>query len=534
MGCRLFSQVAPTKYYIQFTDKNNSPYSISNPLQYLSQRAIDRRAHHNVAITPQDFPVNPQYVQTVNQTASCNVLLQLRWMNGVVIQTTDTIGLNNIMALPFVDSLNSQRVSKNTAPTIDKFAFDTSNYELPSLKNTLTTTIDYGAAWTQNNMIHIDKIHELGFTGTNMRIAVLDAGFRGADSSDVLSHIWNNGKLIDQWDFVRNAPINYNTYSSHGTSVLKCMGANSPGYYVGSAPDAEYILLRTEDAPTENIIEEYNWAAGAEFADSAGADVFNTSLGYTTFDNPDYDHSYNDLDGNTTVITIAADIAASKGILVVNSAGNSGNNQWYYIGAPADGDSVLAIGAVSANRMVTSFSSRGPSADGRVKPNVMAQGGAVPIPNGMGGFDVINGTSFSGPILAGAAACLWESRSSYTNMEVFNAIEQSAHLFNSPNDEYGFGIPNMHMAYYYVTGVDDIDGIYFSKLHVYPNPASNKLFVNIANNEKVQVEIYNVLGKRMIFNTISVNQPIDISSLPNGVYLIRIGNLPTGRFIVAQ
>lgn len=511
------AQVAPTKYYIQFTDKNNSPFSVNAPLQYLSQRAIDRRAHHNVTITSEDFPVNPQYVQGVTQTANCNVLLQLRWMNGVVIQTVDTVGLQNVYALPFVDSANSKRFVNTGVSNGDKFVRNAVEYDFEKGKTAQTTSIDYGAAINQNTMIHVDKLHDLGFTGTGMRIAVLDAGFRGADSSDVLGHIWSNNQLIDEWDFVANAPMDFNIHSTHGTDVLKCIGANSPGVYVGSAPDAEYLLIRTEDAFTENPIEEYNWAAGAEFADSAGADVFNTSLGYTTFDNPADDHSYEDLDGNTTVITRAADKAASKGILVVNSAGNYGNNAWRHIGAPSDGDSVLSIGAVRGDRSLASFSSRGPSADGRTKPNVMAMGSGVPVPNDNGGFSFINGTSFSSPILAGAAACLWESRSNFTNMEVFNAIQESAHLYSTPNNDYGFGIPNMHMAYYYVTSVTEVTENTVEL--AYPNPATTMVRLNVAHASNTEATIYNQLGQLVLQSKVN-NGQLDVSALPNGIYLL--------------
>jgi hypothetical protein len=365
-------------------------------------------------------------------------------------------------------------------------------------------------------MIHVDQLHDLGYTGDGMRIAVMDAGFRGVDTIDVLSHLWINNKIIDEYDFVRNQPNNFNTHSTHGSSVLMCMAANSPGFYVGSAPDAEYLLIRTEDAPTENIIEEYNWAAGAEFADSAGADVFNTSLGYTTFDNPDHDHTYDDLDGNTTVITIASDIAASKGILVINSAGNSGNNAWYYIGAPADGDSVLAIGAVHGDEIITSFSSRGPSADGRIKPNVMAMGGGVPMPVGNGKLTFINGTSFSSPILAGAAACLWQSQLGYTNMDIFNAIEQSAHLSQNPNNDYGYGIPNMYMAHFMVTGVEEVAKSEASVL--YPNPAQNWVSI-IGNSTPMDITIYNSIGQLVLADQ-QVSGGFDVSSLTSGVYMV--------------
>lgn len=525
----IHAQVAPEKYWIQFTDKNNSPYSVSDPLVYLSQRAIDRRNHHNIAITMEDFPVNPSYVSDVKAAANVNVLITSRWLNGIVIQTTDTVGLQQIFNLPFVDSANSKNVEipfngiKSTKMEINGVK---AVIEKPQTSN--FRAIDYGFAETQNKMIHVDYLHDLGYTGDGMVIAVLDAGFYGADTTTVLQPLYNDNRVLGTWDFVLGQPVDYTRYSNHGSFVLNCMAANEPGFYVGTAPDASYWLLRTEDAPTENIIEEYNWVAGAEFADSAGADVFNTSLGYTTFDDPTHDHSYSDLDGNTTVITIGSDIAASKGILVVNSAGNSGAGQWYYIGAPADGDSVLAIGAVHANRNVTGFSSRGPSYDGRVKPNVMAQGGNVTMPIGTDTVFLINGTSFSGPILAGAAACLWQSQPSYENMDIFQAIEKSADRYDNPNDDYGYGIPNMGMAHYLVTGVEE-DSKGNLDHSVYPNPTNGTFYIKSEGmtNTNSRFEIYDIAGK-MVQSGSTENTGFgyrtDISNLENGIYLVKLVN----------
>ncbi|MGB0390827.1 MAG: S8 family serine peptidase [Salibacteraceae bacterium] len=528
IGNYLFAQVAPEKYWIQFTDKNNSPFSISNPSAYLSQRAIDRRANQNIQITEQDLPVNPSYVLGVEQSAAVNVLISSRWLNGIVIQTTDTNGLDAIMNLPFVDSAGSRSVQKSFfGETSSKMKLQGTKVPAEKKSPNNDRSIDYGYSENQNKMIHVDYLHNLGFTGSGMVIAILDAGFYGSDTTTVLTSLFADNRVLGTWDFVLNQPIDYTQYSNHGAFVLNCMAANEPGFYVGSAPDASYWLLRTEDAPTENIIEEYNWVAGAEFADSAGADVFNTSLGYTTFDDSNYNHTYADLDGNTAIITIGADIAASKGILVINSAGNSGAGDWYYIGAPADGDSVLAIGAVNPSRGVTGFSSRGPSYDGRVKPNVMAQGGAVPMPIGIDTIFNINGTSFSGPILAGAAACLWQSQLGYNNMDIYHAIEESSDRFTNPNDDYGFGIPNMGLAHYFVTGIEDLNTYAFSS-QVYPNPTEGIVYItgiNQSSAEYARVELYDLSGslkKRMVPTWSGNDYIVDISEQTPGVYFLKV------------
>jgi hypothetical protein len=520
------SQVAPEKYWIQFTDKNNSPFSVNTPLAYLSQRAIDRRLAQNIAITSQDFPVNPTYVTGVKQVANVNVLISSRWLNGIVIQTTDTAGLDLIMNLPFVDSVNSESVEALELPgkVSTKMKINGVVTANETDNSIVSEGINYGLADHQNKMLGIDFVHDLGFTGNGMVIAVLDAGFKGADTTEVLTPTFNNGQILGTWDFVLGQPVNYSSHSTHGKWVLNCMGANLPGRYVGSAPDASYWLLRTEDAPTENIIEEYNWVAGAEFADSVGADVFNTSLGYTTFDDSTKSHTYADLDGNTTIITRGADIAASKGIIVVNSAGNSGAGPWYYIGAPADGDSVLAIGAVEASGVVTGFSSRGPSSDLRTKPNVMALGGSVPMPLGLDSTIYINGTSFSGPILAGAAACLWQSRITYESMEVFHAIEESANKFSNPNDDYGYGIPNFGMAYFFITGVDEMNNDALS-IQAYPNPTNGFVYLPVLDVNNVTLTVLDIVGHKVNNfkpTVLDGSLLIDLSDYPNGVYLIHV------------
>jgi len=433
------------------------------------------------------------------------------------------------MQLAFVDSANSKSVEIKGVNT--KFS------EKMQVKGILAENengdpldsegLNYGLATSQTQMINIDYIHDLGFTGNGMVIAVLDAGFKGADTTDILQSMWTNNQVLGTWDFVLGQPIDYSSHSSHGKWVLNCMAANKSGRYIGTAPDAEYWLLRTEDAPTENIIEEYNWVAGAEFADSVGADVFNTSLGYTEFDDSTIITGYEDMDGNTRVITIGADIAASKGILVVNSAGNWGGSEWHYMGAPSDGDSVLSIGAVRSDSAASFFSSRGPSFDGRVKPNVMALGEGVPMPWSTDSIFYISGTSFAGPIMAGAATSFWSSRSSYGNMDVYHAIEKSATLYSNPNDSMGYGIPNFQFAYFLITGMEDVQNTGLSVL-AYPNPTTGYAYIPVPENQKVDVSVTDISGRQILQlsnpTLIEGTVRIDLSSYPKGIYLVQVNS----------
>lgn len=484
----------PKRFWIQFTDKDNTPFSLSQPLDFLSQRALDRRTRQHIPLKENDLPVDPVYIQAVLDKGA-QYLTHSKWFNSVTVSVVDDAILDSIMALPFV--VNSEAVGKRPKPSsfVDKWELSTSE---KALHGSEFDESDYGLAFNQIDMLSGVTLHDLGYRGEGMLIAVLDAGFPNVDVFPVFDSLRNDGRLLGGWDFVaRNDSIFED--NSHGQSVLSTMAGNLPGEYIGTAPKASYLLLRTEDAASEFPIELDYWVAGAEFADSAGADVFNSSLGYTTFDQFQYDFSYPDMDGNTIRGSIGADIAASKGILVVNSAGNSGDKPWKYIGAPADGDSVLAIGAVTADGFIANFSSEGPSADGDVKPNVCAQGQLAAIVNSSGVVTGGNGTSFAGPILAGMAACLWQAHPKATNMEVFHAIEQSAHKYDYPDNLYGYGIPNFARANLILSGLNPADVDESELFPVYPNPFSTQLEGTFysSSEQRVVIRLVNNLGQEM-------------------------------------
>ncbi|NOX85603.1 MAG: S8 family serine peptidase [Chlorobi bacterium] len=404
------AQIAPDKYYIQFTDKNNSPYSIDKPEEFLTGRAIQRREKQDIPIMENDIPVNPQYLQGVADIG-VELLNATRWLNGVTIYTTDTSKISQIKALPYVEGVMLLQ-SKGTGRKKAFFENESIENKIPagaaSESPRSTDELDYGEAWFQINQINGIPLHNAGFKGEGMVIAVLDGGFVGAQTNPVFDSMWANNQVLGTKDFV-NPGGSVFTESSHGKSVLSTMAANYPGLMIGTAPKASYWLLHTEDVKTENVIEEYNWMSGAEFADSVGADIINSSLSYVDFDMPEWDHTYDDLDGNTAVSTIAADIAASKGILVCNSAGNSGGGSFPWNGAPADADSVISVGAVGYNNQRAGFSSIGPTVDGRIRPVVMALGANTVVAVGNDTVGTGSGTSFSSPIIAGMNACLWQA-----------------------------------------------------------------------------------------------------------------------------
>ncbi|MCD4730721.1 MAG: S8 family serine peptidase [Bacteroidales bacterium] len=530
----VISQVAPDKYLVKFTDKNDSPYSISNPEEFLSQKALDRRTAHGIAIVENDLPVNPQYIESVANTG-VTILNSSKWFNGVTIYTTDQGALDIINAFSFVESVEKGGNSNSEIGESLEKEFFANEWitEIPEagLYKSLTAgnSYEYGAAANQIQMLNGDILHDMGYDGEGMTIAVLDAGFLNVDDLSAFDSLWNNGQILGYKDFVD--PINPNIFNSHshGCMVLSTMGANLPGQMVGTAPQADYWLLRSEDGPTEYLIEEYNWVSAAEFADSVGADIINSSLGYTTFDDFSQNHTYEDMDGNTTPITIGADMAVSKGMIVVNSAGNSGSGAWFYIGAPADGDSVFSIGAVDGSGNIAFFSSNGPTFDGRIKPNVVAQGqgSAIIDPNG-GSVTFGSGTSFSSPITAGMVACLWQANPNKRNTEIMEAIQSSGSLANAPTNQMGWGIPD-YVAAHSILTIVDYNSELAKSMEVFPNPFTSELNIsfereNISIN---RIELTDVSGKLVFEKDIdqsnSIRLPLNESaSVTPGFYLLRV------------
>lgn len=527
----LKAQMPYTKFWIGFSDKSSTPYSISQPETFLSAKAIERRTMYSIPVVANDLPVDPVYVQQVKDLGA-TVLYSSKWMNGVVITVPDSATLLSVQALPFV--INSRGVAR-TMPKGAKITPKYNNSFTAGKNETEQITGSdeyYGEAFHQLHMLNGDYLHTQGYKGEGMVIGIMDAGFTNANQMEVFESHFQNGRILGHKDFVAGGDSVFN-YSSHGTHVFSISGGNLPGTYVGAAPEASFWLFRTEDAPTETSIEEYNWVAAAEFADSVGVDVLNTSLGYSIFDDPAMNYSYEQMDGNTAVISKGADIAASKGMLVVCSAGNQGNKPWQYITAPADADSVLTIGAVDSLGQYSGFSSKGPSSDGQIKPNVSAQGTKTAYVNPAGIVEKGNGTSYSSPIIAGLAACLWQSNRSKTNMEIIEAIQQSASQAESPDSLMGYGLPNFYTAILMVSNDPVLQMPPDSSPMLYPNPFDNvtNLFYYSTTNEVIQLELFNLSGQLISSYKIEVRSDLpyrirfdDWSELPKGTYLLHVKN----------
>ena len=503
--------IGQDRYWVFFEDKNESVESFQLS-DFLSTESILRRAEQGIDVHVNDFPVSTSYINAVKDLGF-EVYRSSRWLNAISVFIEDKNELALISELDFVSKIQKVK-SYSRINAIEELGLD-----LEIVANS------YGPSFGQIAQLNGHLVHEQGYKGQGRIIAVMDASFYRVDELRMFDSLWTNNQILDTWDYVLNQELNYDidTIGYHGTMVLSCMGGNMQDSLIGTAPSASYMLFRTEDTSSETLTEEDNWVAAAEQADALGAHVINTSLGYSNLtDDPENTHTYSDMDGNTTVITIAADIAASKGMLVVNSAGNSGGSEWYYITAPADGDSVLTIGAIGADSVLTSFSSHGPTADGRMKPNVVAQGLYSVVCNLQDGIRTANGTSFSSPILAGMAASVWSAMPEVSSMDIFNLIQESGHLFPEGNNDYGYGVPNFYEVFQYVS----IDDDFVKSKSVYPNPFENYIMVDLSvfeNSENIELTLYNQLGKLVYFNTVQSNDYYRIeidSALPKAFYIL--------------
>lgn len=524
------------KRLIYFTDKNNSPYSLSEPLEFLSQKALQRRQRQDIVLTARDLPVNPTYISALKD-AGVTVWYTSRWFNAAVVQCSEE-QLQQLRELPFV---RGTQILNRLAIPVKALQHEVEhNLKAMSVETAAPwpalESDDYGPAFHQSDMLGADELHQDGFTGKGMTIAVFDAGFPGVQNIAAFSHLFQNAQLKGTFDFVKKQEDVFGA-DAHGTAVLSTMAAYMPQSIVGTAFGANYLLLRTEDAATEHNIEEINWLLAAEFADSAGADVINSSLGYTLFDTPSQSYTYQDMDGNTSIVSKAADFAAATGMLVVTSAGNEGNKSWRYISAPADADSVLAVGAVDSLGTKALFSSFGPTADGRIKPDVVALGQKAYfiLPNGK--IARGNGTSFAGPIVAGFAASLWQANPFKTNLELIELLRSSGSNSLNADNSIGYGIPNYSRTITSLPGLPTQESLYIT------NPVQHGPIILYMGQEwwqqQVEVQVLDATGKQVYRQSIAQaqqEQPLKLqpNSLRSGLYLCRIragGKVATLRFV---
>jgi len=439
-----------TRHIVEFKDKNGTQFTLANPSAYLSQRAIDRRTRQGLTIDSTDLPISKTYMDAIRAVPNVTILNVSKWLNQILIQTSDPAALATINSFAFVKSRTAiaPRINFSDGKVKSKIIEGETPVESSKTKSTEEIQLDYGGTGNQIKIHKGEYLHNLGFTGQSIIISILDAGFFAYKTNPALDSVRLQGRILGEWDYVANH-ASVNEDNSHGANCFSIIASNKPGVIVGSAPHAKFWLLRTENTASEYPVEEQNWAAAAEFSDSAGADMISSSLGYADFDDPTFTHSWLQRDGNTSIVTRAADLAAKKGIIVMNSAGNSGTSSGdlKYIGCPADGDSVVAVGAVDVNGNIASFSSWGPNGAGKLKPNMVSVGQGTVYASSAGNPVAGNGTSYSNPNLAGLMACFWQAFPEMTNMQLIDLAQKSSSKAGAPDIRYGYGIPDFRRAF---------------------------------------------------------------------------------------
>lgn len=497
--------------WIQFKDKNGTSGTFSQPRSYLSEKAIHRRAKQQIQIDSTDLPVSQIYINKILEKA---VILKTvsKWLNGITVAMNDTSVLAELRSLYFVKDLELTLVPPG-------YIGSKKSKLIQTTKTAMSNT--YGNPYLQIDIHNGRKLHTEGYRGQDMVIGVLDGGFYKANEVSALDSLYQQNRLLGVKNFVDNNSDLFAINESHGTSVLSIMAANLPGIMIGTAPDASYWLIRTEDSQTEYPVEVDNWVAGIEFADSVGVDIVNSSLGYTEFDYAGMNYTYQTLNGRTSRASIAANLAARKGMVVVNAAGNEGSKTWHYISAPSDADSILCVGAVDSNGNHTNFSSYGPSSDGRVKPDLCAVGYQTVIANANGIY-AGSGTSFASPVIAGLAACVWQALPYLNNMEVIELMKKYSSLYSSSNNSLGYGIPDVFALYNdnrTNTGVVPNSDL----KNTYAYFSNETLTINLANGEKGTAILYEMTGRKLgQWKWDGKANTTDWSSLPRGAYLLYV------------
>ncbi|WP_178987876.1 S8 family serine peptidase [Winogradskyella schleiferi] len=513
--------------WVYLTDKSNVSASIANPISILTQKAIDRKQQHNIAIDERDVPVNETYISDLKNQTGITVMAKSKWFNAVHVRGTEE-NINALSNLSYVETVDFADENLNT------LSRNASNLNKTEIED---ETIDFMYGNTQNQvaMINADNLHLANFTGEGITIAVMDSGFPNVNTMDAFQRLRTNNDLLNGYDFVDGTSEVYAfSGSNHGTKVLSTMAGFVENQYVGTAPDASYYLFRTEDSGSENPVEESYWVEAAERADSLGVDLINTSLGYRMFDNPNYNYSPEDMNGQVAYITKGASIAVQKGILVVVSAGNAGATSWQTVGAPADSPDVLSIGAVDADGNYVAFSSQGSAAQvGYQKPDVVARGGAAFVIDEFNTIVQNNGTSFSGPIMCGGIASLWQAIPNASPTAVMDFVRQSASQFTAPDEFLGFGIPDLDLARTLALSLEED---FIEAFNFYPNPVKtelNLLFPSVAT--QLELSIFNNLGQQVLQKAVQMDfKKVDVSNLATGIYLLKLStesDSKTFRFI---
>lgn len=493
-------------FFVTFIDKKGTPHQINHPELFLSQRAIQRRSNQGIKIDSTDLGVSETYINKLKKL-NVNIINTSKWLNGAIIKCNDLNLIDTIKQLHFIKtvSLNKGFITTDNTPKFDK---------LTTLKTSEhNKSLIYGDAYDQISTVNGTSLHNFGFLGEGKHIAIIDAGFYGVNYLPCFQNLFKNNQILGTKDFVDPNSNIYTTHP-HGMHVLSIIGGNISGSYLGTAPKASFWLLRTEDATSEFPIEGDYWVCAAEFADSVGVDIINSSLGYTTFDNEELNFLPSQLDG-TSRISKAANIAVSKGMVVVVSAGNEGNSDWQYISTPSDAPDVLCIGAMTKDSLLASFSSIGNPYINQIKPDVICMGVYNAVQDMDGTIKRGHGTSYAAPVISGLAACLWESLPSSNSYNIINTIRKSGSKYSNPNKYYGYGIPNFAKDLHKNSNVE---------IKAWTDP-NGYITIFLKNHTKpYTVQLINISGNCLMKFKSSESTICIKQSIPKGVYIIQLFN----------
>lgn len=527
VGC-LFSVVGQHVFLVTLTAKDSS-YSVNRPQDFLSEKAIARRQKFSISITENDFPVSDSVLQAF-RLRGYEILAKSKWLNAVAIKAPskreDDV-LRQLRGVAAVKYLGENKpIRKQSQSPIDINEMLQVLDAKVETKQHLADTNPYGKAWNQVQLLQVHKLHQLGFNGKNICVAVLDAGFKNANRLSIFKSLFEENRVLATVDFVQKDSMVFED-DDHGMAVLSCMAGSQKGEFVGTAPQASYVLLRSEYALTEMPIEEMYWAEAIEYADSLGADIVNSSLGYNEFDDADFNYSYKELTGKKAIVSRAASLAVSKGMVVVVSAGNEGDEEWRYVSVPADAAEVITVGGVSPEGYHAAFSSVGPTSDKRIKPDLAAQGDNVWVASSHGVLYQGDGTSYACPLLTGAIACLLQAHPDKTPLEIMNALHQSGNRYDKPDIYTGYGIPDVELAHQLLLADDnqlvslrDARFLGDKKIHIVVSVSQPaKVTVHIRNDLNQQVMQEEVMLKRKGTYRLSLKKT---KKLPKGTYSLQL------------
>lgn len=511
-----------SKYIIYFKDKS---YNV-NVKELFSQKALDKRTKFNIPFDERDYPVNTDYLLQLKQQQA-SILNTSNWLNAALV-SIDQHKIKNIEALGFVSQI--QQIEKSAKSGI---AAAEESYNCQEINEEQGFEDNYTSSYPQVHLLKGEYLHEQGFNGEEMIIAVCDNGFYNYPSNPAFTHVLNENRLLGTYDYVQNDSIvSDNNNGKHGSNCLSFIGGLKANQYIGTASKSKFYLFQTEDNTRERLQEEFNLATALERCNQLGVDVVSISLGYNTFDVPSENHDTSDMRKNNTPAAKAVNMASSKGILVCVAAGNEGAKPWKYITTPSDADSAFCIASVDINGAVAASSGHGLPNDARIKPNVAAVGNPANYLNDIGNVASGGGTSYATPQIAGLAACLWQAFPSKTNWEIKTAIEQSASQYLTPDKRIGYGIPDFQKAYTLLANPTFVSNkLIEDEFFVFPNPFQSAITISQKGNIAIQsITVFNNVGQTVYSNNTLIEAGLELSGLSSGMYLLQI-NTDKGMYI---